>query len=35
MLTFVVLSTIFLALVVAPLCAKDRRPISSGFKLYR
>jgi hypothetical protein len=34
MMAFVVLSTVFLALIVAPLCAKDR-PVGSGPKLYR
>jgi hypothetical protein len=34
MMAFVVLSTVFLALVIAPLCAKDR-PAGNGPKLYR
>jgi len=34
MITFVVLGSIFAALVIAPLCAKDR-PANSGYKLYR
>jgi hypothetical protein len=35
MMTCLVLGTVFLALIVAPLCAKDRRPVNGGHKLYR